>query len=133
MPTPDALQVALTLLTLAVTTVALVKVVIPVTRWAWSVGSRFMGAIDNIAGRDARVDRATGKTIEAIPPIHDRFAGIESKLDGLANTDARFERLESRVDIVEATQAALIGGTFERGAEAVLKAVEKTTIDVDAD
>lgn len=116
------------------TLVTVVKVFIPVGRWLGNVGSRFMGAIDNLAGRDERIDRATGKRLEAIPAIGERFAGIEEKLDNLANVNGRLDRIESRVEVVEATTSALIAGTYERGAHAALNAVEKLgaeTLDVD--
>lgn len=130
----NGLALTLTLLGLPVAVATLVKVVIPVCRWLWDVGGRVMGAIDNLAGREPRVDRATGKTIEGIPAIGERFAGIEEKLDRVANVNDRLDRVEARVDIVESTQAALIAGNFERGANAALIAVETQradTIDVD--
>lgn len=134
LPTPDGLQIALTVVTLALGAIAIAKVFIPFARWLTATGGRFMGAIDNLAGRDPRIDRATGKTIEGIPAIGDRFAGIEKRLDRVANVNDRLDRVEARVDVVEATQAALIGGTFERGSKDLLSAVEKQNagvIDVD--
>lgn len=111
---------------------ALVKVVIPAWRATRRFAARVSGSLDNLGGRDSFVDHATGKTVPAIPPIGERFASIEHKLDGLRDTSSRLDALdlrvtsaEGRVSELETAVGLLAGSQFERGATAALSAVEK--------
>lgn len=115
-----------------------VKVFRPIRRSYHSAKGRVSGALDNIGGRPEFIDDATGKTVPAIPPIGERFASIEEKLDGLANTDQRFDALDARVtanqlrlDDHDSTLSLIIGSTYERGSEATLKAVEQLRAHID--
>lgn len=130
MPSPDGAQVALTLLSLILASFAVVKVLLPIGRWFGRVGRRISGALDNLGGREAFTDPATGKEIAAIPPIGERLTSIDTRLDALLDVNARLDSHESRLQDHDASIAALIGATFERGANAALSAIEKKHADM---
>lgn len=125
LPSPNGVQILLTLGSVAVALLALQKVFVPTWRWFGRVGNRITGALDNLGGREAFVDPATGKLVEAIPPIGERLTSIDTRLDSLLNVNARLDSHEARLGDHDASIASLIAATFERGAHDVLKAVEK--------
>ncbi|MCW2785255.1 MAG: hypothetical protein JWP74_1772 [Marmoricola sp.] len=122
---------------------AVVKVVIPLFRWARNTAPRLSGALDNVGGRDAFIDHATGKTVPAIPAIGERFTSIEERLDRYTDNtvrvdtiDARLTQVESKIDGVQTTLAFMLGDKYVAGSEAALKAAEllsQTTLDGDVD
>lgn len=142
LPSPDGVQILLTLGSLAVAIVALRKVIVPTWKGARRGWAKFTGFVEAIAGRDPILDKATGKELApAVPPLGNRLSGIEDTMLRLvtvieSNQDAhkRIDGLETRVDGVETTVGALIGGTFERGAHDALAAVKQKNADaIDAE
>jgi hypothetical protein len=121
LPTPDALQVALTLTTLAAIWLGWAKVVGPKLKPAWS---RLVGTIQAIAGRDPIIDKVTGKEIApALPPLGEQLSTINDTMAKLvvvieSNHDAhkRIDQVVQRVDGHDQALAILAGAQIEKAA-----------------
>lgn len=112
LPTPDALQVALTLTTLAVVWVGWAKVIGPRAKRAWG---RSVGFFQAIAGRDPIVDKASGKELSpAVPPLGERLASIDDTMLRLVTVIESNQDAHHRIDNVEVRVDALEQGRVER-------------------
>lgn len=106
LPSPDALQVALTCCTLLAFWIGWAKVARPRVRDRWN---RILGFFQAIAGRDPIVDKASGKEISpAVPPLGERLASIDDTMLRLvtvieSNQDAhkRIDNHELRIGTLE--------------------------------
>lgn len=118
LPTPDALQIALTLSTLVVIWVGWAKFLGPrvKAKWDW-----FVGILQSIGGRDPIVDKRTGVEIAPMVPalgvqllsIDKRFETVNENMAQLievvkSNQDAhhRIDSVEQRVTVLETAEDA---------------------------
>lgn len=112
LPNPDAIQIALTLSTLAVIWLGWAKVIGPKAKRAWNRGVGFFQAI---AGRDPIVDKASGAELSpAVPPIGERLASIDSGLSRLVEVIESTQNAHARIDNHETRITSLEVGTVER-------------------
>lgn len=126
-PSPDGLQVALTISTLLVIWIGWAKYVGPKVR---RFTDRAVGIFQAIAGRDAIIDKVSGKEVApAVPPLGEQLSSINDTMAKLvavieSNHDAH-ERLNAHdKHLVAHDQAigALISGSLERAATAMSSA-----------
>lgn len=109
LPTPDALQIALTATTLAAVWIGWAKIVGPRLRRGWD---RVVGTFQAIAGRDAIIDKVSGKEVSpAVPPLGEQLSTINDTMSKLvavieSNHDAhvRLDNHEGRISELEAAR-----------------------------
>lgn len=127
LPSPDALQVALTCTTILAVWVGWAKFIGPRVKRGWG---RVVGIFQAIAGRDAIVDKVSGKEVApAVPPLGEQLSTMNETIAKLvavieSNHDAH-ERLNAHdKHLVAHDQAigALISGSLERAATAMSSA-----------
>lgn len=82
LPTPDALQLALTLSTLAGIWLAWAKFIGPRVKSAWAWFSDLFAVFN---GRKERIDRVTGEKRKAVPSLVDALVQIRDKQDEQGN------------------------------------------------
>lgn len=144
LPTPDAVQILLTLGSVAVAWVSLKKVVTPTWRKLRRGWGKAKGIVQAIGGRDPIHDPITGKEIApAVPPLGENLAAINDTMSKLVaviesnqNAHERIDHVVTRVDGHDTAIAALLADKWENGANAALAAVKKQqqdTIDGEAD
>lgn len=137
LPSPDTIQIALTVGSLAVAWLSVTKVALPFWHWCKRTSSKVGGALDTLGGREPIIERATGKELSpAVPPLGMVLAEMKAELarvgdvgERIDRVDARLDRQEARLDGLEQTTGALIAEKFENGAHAALSAVEKQNND----
>ncbi len=142
LPAPDALQVALTVSTLAGIWVAWAKVIGPRVKRGWG---KAVGAFQTVAGRDPIIDKVTGKEVSpAVPPLGEQLAAVNDTMGELVKVIQSNQDAHHRIDVVvthqqvqdarmddhDSTLAALIASKFESGARDALLSVEKANKDV---
>lgn len=146
LPSPDVIQVALTLSTLLVIWVGWVRYLGPRLKHRTR---RLVGFFQTIAGRDPIVDKITGKEVSpAVPPLGEQIAAINDNMAQLievvrSNQDAhhridgiegRVGGVEGRVGGLEIAMGMIAGEKFERAGDAAMAAVEKAqagTVDAE--
>lgn len=106
------------------------KVLRPSWRWFQRVSTRVSGALDNIGGRSAFHDSATGKLVPAIPPLGERLTGMEATLETLANVNDRLNLHEGRLAEHDSAIAAILANTIHDASEKQLRAEELKSRDV---
>lgn len=73
---------------------AIVKIILPLGRWARRAASRMSGTVDVVVGRDEFIDHATGKTVEAIPPLGTALYELRTEVrDGLGELTGVVQKL----------------------------------------
>lgn len=125
------------LLGLIIAIAAVVKIFLPVWRSVTGLGSDLRGGLSVLVGRDPFVDKATGKTVERVPPIGTALADIRGDISEMtkvikkvADQDGRIGKLEKGHDEHATAIALLLATTFEKGADKLLKAEELKRADV---
>lgn len=127
LPTPDGVQVLLTLSGVAGLWLGWAKVLGPRLARGWS---RFVGIFQAIAGRDAIVDKVSGREVSpAVPPlgeqltsIHDTMAKLVAVVESNHDAHKRIDRHESVLASHDQAIGALIAGSNERAATALASA-----------
>lgn len=105
-------------------------ILLPVWRKGGHIAERWGGVVDNLAGRNSFRDPATGKLVEAIPSIGERFTSIEDKLDKVANVNQRLDTHEALLGEHSALLSGLLANTYDTAAEKHLRAEELRRADV---
>ena len=85
LPTPDAVQVTLTSLTIVGVLVGWIKVLRP--KWR-HLRDRIVAVFDTLAGRPPVHDPATGQTLPALPPLNERLGSLEVAMTKLVDVMA---------------------------------------------
>lgn len=123
LPTPDAVQIALTVGSLAAAWVCIWKVGAPTWRWIKGVSTRTGAALDTLGGRPPIVDRVTGKELSPeIPALGVVLADMSDRLDRVANVNDRLDRHDILFSKHDKAISALIAGSAERAATALSSA-----------
>lgn len=81
LPSPDILQISLTIGTGFLLYVAVVKAAIPVWRWSRNAIKSMSGLVAIFLGREPFIDAATGKSVPAVPSLVDALVEIRDVQD----------------------------------------------------
>lgn len=104
-PSPDGVQVVLTLSTVGALWFGWAKVAGPRVKRQWN---RLVGFVEAIAGRDAIVDKASGiEKAPAVPPLGVRLASIDDTMQKLVVVIESNHDAHKRIDSVVADVAVL--------------------------
>lgn len=131
LPSPDAVQILLTLGSLAVAGIALRKVILPVWRKIKAAKAWFVTFFQTIGGRGPIVDPVTGKELApAWPPLGVHMETVNATMlklvdviESTQNAHARIDANDARDDVQDAALAFILGDKWENGATANLAAV----------